>query len=38
MKNKKIDYKLMESKFDQWEKDIMNDPVLVKSLKELADN
>lgn len=36
--NKKINYKQMESKFDQWEKDIMADPVLVQSLKELADN
>ena len=35
--DRKIDYKLMESKFNEWKKDIKDNPVLMESLKKLAD-
>ncbi|WP_257785677.1 hypothetical protein [Spiroplasma citri] len=34
---KKKDYKLLESKFNEWEQDIYNHKELIKSLKALAN-
>ncbi|WP_257785668.1 hypothetical protein [Spiroplasma citri] len=33
----KKDYKLLESKFNEWEQDIYNHKELIKSLKALAN-